>query len=128
MRLLVQRSAAHRGMGADGVTLAHHLREPADDVGVSRCRESRLPLRLHRPATGSTPDVDARRQDCGRCVPDGPKELGEDLVGIAESTALAQWHTGQLGRSQALRAKRIRVVGHPPDLARELPTCTELIE
>lgn len=53
------------------------------------------------------------------CLTD-PK-MDEDLVVTAESTALAQWHIGQLEWSQALRAKRIRVTG-PLDLARALPT------
>ncbi len=53
------------------------------------------------------------------CLSD-PK-MDEDLVVIAEPTALAQWHLGQLGWSPALRAKRNRVTG-PLDLACALPT------
>lgn len=48
-------------------------------------------------------------------------DMVEDLVVTAESTALAQWHLGRLEWAEALRAKRIRVVG-PGDLARALPT------
>ena len=53
------------------------------------------------------------------CLTDPRME--EDLVVTAESTALAQWHTGQLEWSSAVRARRIRVTGHL-DLARALPT------
>ena len=47
--------------------------------------------------------------------------MDEDLVILAESTALAQWHTGRLEWGQALRANRIHVPG-PRDLASALPT------
>ncbi|MGB3184718.1 MAG: winged helix-turn-helix transcriptional regulator [Ornithinimicrobium sp.] len=61
--------------------------------------------------------IDGERSEVCLTHPGHP----EDLVVTGHSTALAQWHVGQLEWSQALRTGRLKVDG-PRDLARALPT------